>query len=73
MDLKYFKKTKLKTTNLNYETPFVVISGYALNENVQKYIEYGFAGFISKPVNLEKVNDVVFKVIHKPQDIEDFL
>ena len=54
---------KSNPNHLNYDTPFVVVTADALANSEEKYLAMGFDAYISKPIELSKLKDVLKKFL----------
>ena len=39
--------------------PIVALTAYAMKGNMEKYISEGFDGYISKPIDIEKLREIM--------------
>ena len=52
-------EVKSDPDHLNYDTPFIVVTADALSDSEQKYLSMGFDGYISKPIEIQKLKEVL--------------
>lgn len=61
----------------NTETPLIALTANAMNHDVEQYIKAGCNGFIAKPIEREKFNDVIAQFlqedVNKTEEIEPLL
>ena len=49
--------------NLNHETPVVVLTANALDGIEEKYLAEGFAGYLSKPISVERLESLLGELL----------
>lgn len=49
--------------NLNRETPIVVLTANAIAGMKEQYLQEGFAGYLSKPIDVDKLEEVLAKYL----------
>jgi len=54
---------RLKEKNLSFHTPIIAITAYALRGDREKCLESGMDDYLSKPVNISEVMDIVHKYV----------
>ena len=51
--------------NINQETPVIVLTANAVGDVAKKYMEEGFDGYLSKPIEVEKIESTLEKYVRK--------
>nr|MCR4675512.1 response regulator [Lachnospiraceae bacterium] len=54
---------KTNPNHLNYDTPFIVVTADALADSREKYLAMGFDDYISKPVEMQRLKEVLKKFL----------
>ena len=49
--------------NRNFETPVIVLTANAVGEVEEQYLEEGFDGYLSKPIDVEKMEKTLSKYV----------
>ncbi|MCR5545019.1 MAG: response regulator [Lachnospiraceae bacterium] len=57
------KEVKTDLNHLNYDTPFIVVTADALADSEEKYLAMGFDDYISKPVEMQRLKEVIKKFL----------
>lgn len=57
------KLIKSEDDNLNKETPIIALTANAISGARETYLEAGFTDFLTKPINIEKLNDILKKYL----------
>ena len=58
---------KSDLNHLNYDTPFVVVTADALSDSEGKYLAMGFDDYISKPIEIQRLKEVLKKFLPDAQ------
>ena len=56
-------EVKSNPNHLNYETPFIVVTADALASSEEKYLAMGFDDYICKPIELQRLKEVLKKFL----------
>ncbi len=59
-----FKKIK-ELGGLNQNTPIVMLTANAMVGAMQEYLDIGFDGYLSKPVNPEELKELIYRLVIK--------
>lgn len=56
-------EVKTNPKHLNYDTPFVVVTADALSDSRERYLAMGFDDYISKPIEILRLKEVLKKFL----------
>ena len=59
------EKSKDIEDNINYDTPYIALTANAIAGAREMYIEKGFADYLSKPMSLEELSEVILSNLQK--------
>ncbi|MCR4989457.1 MAG: response regulator [Lachnospiraceae bacterium] len=65
------KKFKENTDNINNDTPIICLTANAISGAREFYLDSGFTDYLSKPVNFERLEDMILKYLSEDKLIGD--
>ena len=60
-----FEKIRADKENLCNSSPIVIVTANSLVGDKEKYLNIGFTGYLSKPVNADKLEKLLWKLLRK--------